>query len=156
MTENSNLQDLAREAKATMALAFRNGPIEDVHAGKPCPACAGKSGASRISDDKMKLIMKNAVNRVYPLLRLKTSDPDGYAREIAYGARCAVNWDEPEYRLLPAFVDQILEPVDAQFLTQASERHIAPPVQIDIVQLFERIDAGIGAFLPQLTGGDIS
>ena len=29
--------ELAREAKAIFALAFRNGPIEDVHAGKVCP-----------------------------------------------------------------------------------------------------------------------
>ena len=34
--------DLAVEAKALVALAFRNGPIEDLHAGRPCPACSGK------------------------------------------------------------------------------------------------------------------
>ncbi len=28
---------LATEAKAIVALAFRNGPIEDVHAGRVCP-----------------------------------------------------------------------------------------------------------------------
>jgi hypothetical protein len=44
----------------------------------------------------MKLIMKNAVNRVYRLLRLKTSDPAGYAKDIALGERYAANWDEPE------------------------------------------------------------
>ena len=44
----------------------------------------------------MKLIMKNAVNKAYKLLRLKSDDPDGYAREIAYGERCAAGWDEPE------------------------------------------------------------
>ena len=96
MTRNPDPQELAPEAKAIVALAFRNGPIEDVHAGKPCPACAGKPGVSRISDDEMKLIMKNAVNKVYALLRLKSGDPDGYAREIAYGERCAASWDEPE------------------------------------------------------------
>jgi hypothetical protein len=30
--------DLAAETKALVALAFRNGPIEDLHAGKPCAA----------------------------------------------------------------------------------------------------------------------
>ena len=49
----------------------------------------------RITDDEMKAIMKNAVNRVYALMRLKITDPDRYEREIAYGARCAANWDEP-------------------------------------------------------------
>ena len=33
--------ELAAEAKSLVALAFRNGPIEDVHAGKKCPNCAG-------------------------------------------------------------------------------------------------------------------
>ena len=96
MTNDSDPGGLAREAKAIVALAFRNGPIEDVHAGKSCPVCTGKSGVSRISNDEMKLIMKNAVNKVYALLRIKSGDPDGYARQIAYGERCAAQWDEPE------------------------------------------------------------
>ena len=44
----------------------------------------------------MKVIMKNAVNHVYKLLRLKADDPDSYERQIAYGERCAANWDQPE------------------------------------------------------------
>ena len=32
-----NLDKLASEAKALVALAFRNGPIEDIHPGFPCP-----------------------------------------------------------------------------------------------------------------------
>ena len=96
MTTKSDQRDLAREAKAIVALAFRNGPIEDLHAGRTCLACEGRSGFSRISDDEMKVIMKNAVNRVYKLLRLKAEDPDGYAREIALGERYTVKWDEPE------------------------------------------------------------
>jgi len=62
MTTKSDQSDLIREAKAIVVLAFRNGPIEDMHAGKTCPTCNGKAGYSRISDDEMKLIMKNAVN----------------------------------------------------------------------------------------------
>jgi len=93
---DSEQQKLAREAKAIVAIAFRNGPIEDVHAGRSCPTCTGKPGYSRISDDEMKLIMKNAVNRVYALLRLKVDDPDDYARQIAFGERYTRNWDEPE------------------------------------------------------------
>ena len=95
MTDNADNRMLAREAKAIVALAFRNGPIEDVHAGKPCSGCSGKPGVSRISDDEMSLIMKNAVNKVYALLRLKSDNPDAYTCEIAYGARCAAGWDEP-------------------------------------------------------------
>jgi hypothetical protein len=60
MTTKPDNRDLVREAKAIVVLAFRNGPIEDLHAGKPCPACEGKAGYSRISDAEMKVIMKNA------------------------------------------------------------------------------------------------
>lgn len=96
MTTKPDHRHLVREAKAIVALAFRNGPIEDLHAGKPCPACEGKAGYSRISDAEMKVVMKNAVNHVYRLLRLKVEDPELYAREIAYGERCTLSWDDPE------------------------------------------------------------
>ena len=46
--------ELAREAKALVALAFRNGPIEDLQAGISCPACSGDADISHISDDEMK------------------------------------------------------------------------------------------------------
>lgn len=88
--------ELAREAKAIVALAFRNGPIEDVHAGKPCPTCSSAAEYSRITDDEMKVIMKSAVDRMYALLRLRKSDPDGYAKQIAFGARYTTQWDEPK------------------------------------------------------------
>jgi hypothetical protein len=96
MTTKSDESDLIREAKALVVLAFRNGPIEDLHAGKICPTCNGKPGYSRISNDEMKLIMKNAVNRVYRLLRLKSDNPDAYTKQIAYGERCTLGWDDPE------------------------------------------------------------
>jgi hypothetical protein len=96
MTTKSDQRDLIREAKAIVILAFRNGPIEELHAGKTCPTCDGKGGYSRISDHEMKLIMKNAVNRVYWLLRLKAGDPDTYAQQIAYGERSTLTWDDPE------------------------------------------------------------
>jgi hypothetical protein len=86
---------LAREAKAIVALAFRNGPIEKIHAGRPCPTCSVGPEYSRITDDEMKAIMKSAVDRVYSLLRLKSDDSDDYARQIAFGARYVTGWDEP-------------------------------------------------------------
>ena len=57
--------DLAMEAKAIVALAFRNGPIEDLHAGKPCAVCSGKPEVSHISDHEMKVLMK--VGGRYPV-----------------------------------------------------------------------------------------
>src|SRR5229473_2853683 len=61
-----------------------------LHAGKPCSACESKAGYSRISDAEINVIMKNAVNHVYKLLRLKADDPEGYERQIAYGERCTM------------------------------------------------------------------
>jgi hypothetical protein len=95
MKMSPGTRKLAREAKAIVALAFRNGPIEDVHAGKRCPACFGGEGYSRISDGEMKLIMKNAVDRVFSLLLLRDTDPEAYECEIAFGTRNSVGWDEP-------------------------------------------------------------
>jgi hypothetical protein len=43
--------DLAAEVKALVALAFRNGPIEDLHAGRPCAVCSD-STRSRTSPMK--------------------------------------------------------------------------------------------------------
>jgi hypothetical protein len=43
----------------------------------------------------MKLIMKNAVDRVFTLLCLKSSEPEQYAKEITVGERYATKWDEP-------------------------------------------------------------
>lgn len=89
-------KQLAREAKAIVALAFRNGPIEDIHAGRLCPTCAGQPGYSHITDEEMKAIMKNAVNRVYSLLCLKSDDPGRYESQIDFGSRYTARWDEPD------------------------------------------------------------
>jgi hypothetical protein len=73
---NTHRRQLAREAKAIVALAFRNGPIENIHAGRPCPTCTGQTGYSRITEDEMRLVMKSAVDRLYALLSLKDEDPE--------------------------------------------------------------------------------
>ena len=80
-------------------LAFRNGPIEDVHAGKTCTACAGNPEFSHITDDEIKLVMKSAVNAVYALLWAKEHDPENYLRQIALGQRYTNHWDQPEPKL---------------------------------------------------------
>jgi hypothetical protein len=95
MENESHRRQVAREAKAIVALAFRNGPIENIHAGRPCPTCAGQAGYSRITDAEMKGIMRNAVNRLYALLLLKSLDPDRYESKIRFGERYTANWDEP-------------------------------------------------------------
>lgn len=92
---HTDRRQLAREAKAIVALAFRNGPIENIHAGRPCPTCTGQTGYSRITDAEMKLVMKSAVDRVYALLTLKDENPEQYESRIQFGERYTRSWDEP-------------------------------------------------------------
>ena len=75
---------LAREAKAIAALAFRNGPIEEVHAD------------SRITQDEMKVIMKAAVDRVYVLLLARDKSPTAYEAYMQAGDLFTSSWDDPD------------------------------------------------------------
>jgi hypothetical protein len=89
------LPELGREAKALVALAFRNGPIEDVHAGKRCPTCHGKKQFSHITQAEMREIMKTAVDRLYTFLVVKQSDHDAYEGLLNFGELYTREWDEP-------------------------------------------------------------
>lgn len=87
----------AAEAKAIVVKAFRNGPLEDIHAGMQCPTCAGNPSFSHVTQSEMKALMKFAVNEVYALLVLRKKDPDAYAELVAKQVLdYARNWDEPE------------------------------------------------------------
>ena len=95
-TKSAHLDaDLATEAKAIVALAFRNGPIEDLHAGTPCPTCQSDPKFSHVSDTEMTLIMQNAVDHVYRLLWQRTNDPAAYADNIRFGQRYTTTWNDP-------------------------------------------------------------
>jgi hypothetical protein len=91
--------DLVREAKAIVALAFRNGPLEDLHAGTPCPTCIGNPDISHISQEEMKQLMKTAVDVVYRFLWQRDYDPQSYAKQIAFGNQYTRNWDDPHLKL---------------------------------------------------------
>ena len=90
--------ELATEVKALVALAFRNGPIETLHAGKPCPACSGSAEISHITDEQMKHLMKSAVNALYRLLWLREHDPRSYHEQLALGRPYTLHWDDPELK----------------------------------------------------------
>jgi hypothetical protein len=86
---------LAQEAKAIVLLAFRNGLLEDLHAGAPCPTCCGNTGYSHITQVEMRQLMKQAVDRVYSLLWYKGTNPKRY-RDLVEAARLlTTTWDEP-------------------------------------------------------------
>ena len=90
--------DLANEVKALVALAFRNGPLEELHAGRPCTLCSCKPEISHITDEEMKLLMKSAVNALYRLLWLREFDPRSYDEQLALGRRYTMHWDDPELK----------------------------------------------------------
>jgi hypothetical protein len=90
--------DLAMEAKALVALAFRNGPIEGLHACTPCPAGNGKAEVSHISDDEMKSIMTSAVDTIYRLLWKRDYAPREYKESLALGRRFTLHWDDPKLK----------------------------------------------------------
>jgi hypothetical protein len=90
--------DLAVEAKALVVLAFRNGPIEELHAGAPCTVCSGKPAVSHISDEEMKAVMKSAVDTLYRLLWQRDYDPAAYNESLAFGRRQTIHWDAPELK----------------------------------------------------------
>ena len=87
---------LAKEAKSIVVLAFRNGPIEDVHSGIPCPTCSGKPEYSHVTQEEMKRILKKAVDGLYQLLWLREYEPEQYEVQINFGSRYTKHWDEPE------------------------------------------------------------
>jgi len=95
-------QQLAEEAKAIVALAFRNGPIEDVHAGRACPTCNGHPDYSGITDAEMRSIMQFAVNHVFVLLQLKIEQPEQYEAVIRAGRMYTTRWDEPDAKAASA------------------------------------------------------
>ncbi|MCE9554683.1 MAG: hypothetical protein K8T91_15105 [Planctomycetes bacterium] len=65
------------EANALAAWAFRNGPLEDLHAGEHSPLLEDKR-YSRITDQEMKELMLSACKQMERLLRMKQDNPDVY------------------------------------------------------------------------------
>ena len=87
---------LALEAKVFTALAFRNGLIEDLHAGRICPTCSGKPEYSHITDPEMKAMKMAAVNAIYRLLWQRENDPAAYVRSLELGQRYVQKWVDPD------------------------------------------------------------
>ncbi|MCG8586255.1 MAG: hypothetical protein MI757_16230 [Pirellulales bacterium] len=83
---------LRDEANAIVAKAFRNGPLEDLHAGEHSELL-DDDRYSRITDAEMKRLMVNACEQVEALLRLKQESPKQYEFEVkAYAAMYCRGW----------------------------------------------------------------
>jgi hypothetical protein len=65
------------EANAITAYAFRNGFLEDLHAGEHSELVESNR-YGRITDDEMKKLMIEASSKVAELLQMARDDPDGY------------------------------------------------------------------------------
>lgn len=77
-------QRLAKEAKALAVLAFRAGPIENIHAD------------GRISQAEMKAINKKAVDKLFLLLSYKKTNPAKYWQFVELiNQTIAREWDDP-------------------------------------------------------------
>jgi hypothetical protein len=74
---------IREEANALTCSAFRNGYLEELHAGKHTELLE-KPGLSRITDAEMKKLMIGASAKLAELLALKESSPDEYWRRIKY------------------------------------------------------------------------
>ena len=80
------------EANAIVAMAFRNGPIEDLHAGEHSELLE-RPELSRITDEEMKMIMLAACDAVERLLREKEEDAgEYYLKMMDYGLKYCHGW----------------------------------------------------------------
>jgi hypothetical protein len=106
----------ARLAKALTVTCVRNTFLEDLHAGISPSSRAGDHSdvtvvtpygeipwnkVSRISDDEMKSLMKEVVNKIFTIL-IHWNDEEFMSVLLHWGERQTVRWDEPE--LLAGFL----------------------------------------------------
>jgi hypothetical protein len=108
----TNKKIVQKFAKAITLLSFRNGAIENIHAGKSPRSESGDfsdvkvvtpygeipwAEVSRITDAEMKIIMQEAVNRAYTiLLAMHEGDADLLEGLIKYSDLQTGHWDEPK------------------------------------------------------------
>jgi len=74
---------IREEANALTCCAFRNGYLEELHAGKHSELLE-KPGISRITDAEMKKLMITASAKLAELLTMKENDPIEYWRQILF------------------------------------------------------------------------
>ncbi len=81
------------EANALTAFAFRNGPLEDLHAGK-LSTLTDDASLSRITQAEMKDLMINASEKLALLLAMRETEPETYKRFVqGYGVMYCVGWN---------------------------------------------------------------
>jgi hypothetical protein len=106
----------ARLAKALAVTCVRNTFLEDLHVGISPSSQAGDhsdvtvvtpygeipwKNLSRISDEEMKLLMKEVVNKIFTVL-IHLGDEEFMLPLLHWAAQESARWDEPE--LLTGFI----------------------------------------------------
>lgn len=71
------------EANAIVCWAFRNGFLEDLHAGKRSKVLS-RPGFSRITDEEMKKLMVECCAKVEKILLLKEKDREEYEKQLQF------------------------------------------------------------------------
>jgi hypothetical protein len=74
---------IREEANALTCCAFRNGYIEDLHAGKYSELLE-KPELSRITDAEMKKLMIQSSAKLAELLAMKENNPEKYWKDLTY------------------------------------------------------------------------
>ncbi|HYE21800.1 MAG TPA: hypothetical protein VEA69_25395 [Tepidisphaeraceae bacterium] len=85
--------DRRDEANALVAMAVRNGPLENLHAGRSSPLLDDDT-LSRLTDDDVRTIMVFATRTVAMMLWMRDEAPEVYQRYVrAYAARYCRSWE---------------------------------------------------------------
>jgi len=122
MNKKTQEQYSANLAKALAVLCVRNTFLEDLHAGKSPISRTGDysdikvvtpdreipwNELSRISDEEMKKLMKQIVNKLYTVL-MNLDNEDAMRLVFSGGRDYAGHWDDPEF--LPNFLKPFVPP----------------------------------------------
>ncbi|MCQ2539818.1 MAG: hypothetical protein MJ114_05150 [Acetatifactor sp.] len=97
LLEDGTVHDmiLKRLAKALTAVIFRNGKIEDIHAGE----CEGEPDFKGIPDSCMKEVNIDVCNKMYSMLTLLFSENDDDFKRamlsVNFGELCTLGWYDP-------------------------------------------------------------
>jgi hypothetical protein len=122
MNTKAQQQYSARLAKALAVLCVRNTFLEDLHAGASVVSKAGDfsdvkvvtpdqeipwNDVSRITQQEMKKLMKQVVNKLYTVL-MSLEDEDAMHLVFRGGQDYTCHWDDPEF--LPTFLKPFVPP----------------------------------------------
>jgi hypothetical protein len=81
------------EANAITVWAFRNGYIEELHAGKYSELLE-QPGLSRITDAEMKKLNVGISTKIAEILTMRDTNPEEYEKKIDFFLRYCAQWEK--------------------------------------------------------------